>query len=271
LAVDASKGTYLYCFARAGAVHDIVSDGVDGRPGVAALEVGDVAAVCSPVCLAEFRHDAAGDHPPPDWIIPRACRHEQVIEEVMRCSPVLPVRFGAVFASRQGLERLVTARCQQIAGFLTDIADKEEWAVKGFMDLDRAETWLLESDPLLADRFRALPEAPGARYFQEKQLRGLARKQAKVGARTLVEQVGERLQELAVEARALRLQPPNLAAAAGEMVLNFACLLHQDRLAEFHACLGMLRSQHAGQGLMLECSGPWPPFNFCPNLEGEVP
>ncbi len=227
-----------------------------------------MAAVFSEVSLSEFRGDTAKDErPDPDWIIPRACRHERVIEEIMSRSPVLPVRFGTVFSSRQALEKLLTDRCHKIAGFLEAIAGKEEWAVKGFVDIDKAEAGLLASDPDLLAQRQHLSTSPGARYFQEKQLRTSVQKQVKLWGRTVAEQVQEDLKDVAVEARPLRLQPPNVSGRTAEMVLHCALLLPHSRVADFRARVEALAAQHAEQGLGLECSGPWPPFHFCPSLE----
>jgi hypothetical protein len=185
----------------------------------------------------------------------------------MSRSPVLPVRFGAVFSSRQALEKLLTDQCHKIAGFLEHIAGKEEWAVKGFVDIAKAEAWLLASDSGLLAQRQHLSASPGTRYFQEKQLRAGVQKQVKLWGRTVAEQVREDLKDVAVEARPLRLQSPNVSGRTAEMVLHCALLLPRSRVADFRARVEALAAQHAEQGLALECSGPWPPFHFCPSLE----
>lgn len=273
--MDQSTGIYLYCFARPGAVCGLEAASVDGQPGVFALEVREVAAVFSEVSLSEFRGDNAvtgsasdrTEQQDPDWIIPRACRHERVIEEIMSRSPVLPVRFGAVFSSRQALEKLLTNQYCGIAGFLEDIAGKEEWAVKGFVDIDKAEAWLLASDSGLLAQRQHLSASPGTRYFQEKQLRAGMQKQVKLWARTVAEQVQEDLKDVAVEARPLRLQPANVSGRTAEMVFHCALLLPRCRVADFRARVEALAAQYAEQGLALEYTGPWPPSHFCPSLE----
>jgi hypothetical protein len=266
--VEQSPGIYLYCFARPGAVHGLEAAGVDDRLAISTLEVGGVAAVFSEVSLTEFCDDNPADaRPDPNWIISRAYRHERLIEEVMSRSPVLPVRFGAVFSSRETLEKLLTDRCREIEGFLGDIAGKEEWAVKGFVDNGKAEEWLLESDSDLLAQRRSLSTSPGTRYFQEKQFRAGLQKQVTLWGRTVAEQVRQHLKNLAVEMRSLRLQPPRLSGRTGEMVLNYALLLPRSRVADFRARVEALATRYAEQGLSLEYSGPWPSFNFCPSLE----
>lgn len=266
--MNANEGTYLYCFARSDAVSGLEAIGVDGRPGVEAIEVGGTAAVCSQVSLDEFRADPDLDQGlNPDWLIPRACRHEKVIEEVMTRSPVLPVRFGALFSSGFSVKATLARQLPQINRFLEYIADKQEWAVKGFVDSKTAEAWLLESDPALVARRQSLPESPGKRYFQEKQLGAAAQRQVKQWKRTVAVQVGDALKDVATESRVLKRQPSQLTGKTEEMVLNLAFLLPRNRIEEFRDQVDSVGASYGAQGLTLECTGPWPPFSFCPTLE----
>jgi len=265
------KAIYLYCFARAGVARQITVAGVDGNSPVTALELKGVAAVVSRVSVAEFAGGSAESNlTDPAWVVPRACQHERVIEEVMRYSPVLPVRFGTVFSSRRALETLLADRCDEIAEFLDSVADKEEWAVKGFVDLGRAEALLLTTDPILRERCRRLPESPGARYLQEKQLRAEAERQAERWSRTLAEQVKVELASHSLDMCPMRLQSRSVSGRDAEMVLNCAFLLVRSGVAHFRVCVERMGSVYAEQGLTLELSGPWPPHNFSPPI-GDLP
>jgi hypothetical protein len=171
------RGLYLYGFTRAPVVEAGVVAGLDGRTEVAVRPIGGLAAVVSPVDLVDFQGEAAEQNlQDPEWIIPRACRHERVVEEVMAAAPVLPVRFGAVFSSAETLAAFVAEHGAAISSFLDAISGKEEWAVKGLLEVERAQAAAIEADPELAEQRRRLPASPGARYFREKQLRAEARK-----------------------------------------------------------------------------------------------
>jgi len=264
-------GVYLYGFTRRGAVREIKAAGVGEHGAVTTLETGAVAAVFSTVSLCEFAGDAtqAGAQDP-QWLIPRACRHEQVIEEVMRAGPVLPVRFGTVFSSTAVLEKFVAEKSTEVARILDWLSDKEEWAVKGFVDLSRAKPWLMASNPVLAEHRRLLPEAPGARYFQQKRLEAKAEETLRLWRRGVVSQVRALLAPHAVDACPLRPQPRNLTGRDAEMILNAAYLLLRSHIDTFRERVAEAGAAYAEQGLTLEVSGPWPPYNFCPPLrEGQ--
>jgi hypothetical protein len=51
------------------------------------------------------------------------------------------------------------------------------------------------------------------------------------------------------------------------MVWNAAFLLSRSARDAFQAACGRLRSEWAPQGVILESSGPWPPYHFCPPLD----
>ena len=42
------------------------------------------------------------------WVAPRVCRHEAVIEEAMRQSPVLPARFATLFQTIASLAQFLS-------------------------------------------------------------------------------------------------------------------------------------------------------------------
>ena len=264
-------GIYLYCFTRRGAVREIKAAGVDERGTVTTLETGTAAAVFSTVSLCEF----GGDDTPPkardlQWIIPRACQHERVIEEVMRTAPVLPVRFGIVFSSDRVLKKFLAKKSAEVARILDWLSDKHEWAVKGFVDLGRAKEWLMASDPVLAEHRRRLPETPGARYFQQKRLEAKTEEAMRLWRRGVVDHVRALLAPHAVDARPLRPQPKNLSECDAEMVFNVAYLLPRSDIELFRERVAGASATYAEQGLSLKLTGPWPPYNFCPPLrEGQ--
>lgn len=254
------REVYLYCFARPGVLVDGVTSSGDV---IETLAVQDVAAVFRSVSAAAFTAGSA-ESQDPAWIVEHACGHEKVVECVMRQSPVLPVRFGAVFSSPQALEELLSRHLSEIALFLDDVADKEEWGTKVYVDVERACTVLLASDPNLAERQRCLPASPGTRYFQEKKLRADAEKQLKSWSRTCAGRVLAELSELAVDARTLRL--PSCPNRRQEPVLNGAFLLRRGTVSDFRDRFDRITALHAESGIALEISGPWPPYNFCPAL-----
>lgn len=259
---------WLCCFARPSALHAGDGSDEDGAPLV--LEVQDVAAFFRSLGSAELTAETLDRNlQDPAWIIPQVLLHEQIIKQVMLHSPVLPVRFGAFFSSLESLEKLLVRRRSMISRFLDDIAGKEEWGVKGFVNVGSACDWLLASEPRFAERHRQLPLPPGARYFQEKKLRAEIEKEAKTWGRALADQIHTELASGAMELRRLRTQ--GRREPGRELAFHYAVLLPRDSAAGLQDLVSRIGAREARRGLAMEISGPWPPYNFCPAIEEATP
>ncbi len=254
---SASRGVYLYCFGRPDAV---TTDGALDQ-----LTLGDVAVVFSRVDLDEWQGAAIqAKFEDTQWLIPRVLAHEEVIESQLAAGPVLPVRFGAVFSSSAVLADFVAARQTEISDFLDRMVGREEWAVKGFLAVKVAAEWLKANDRELAAQWDQLPAQQGARYFREKRLQADLERRAQQWGTRLAAALSDEFAPRAVETRTLRPQ-----AAEGnkqKMVFHAAFLLDQPTVAGFRLGVEKFQNRYVDQGLRLEITGPWPPYNFCPPL-----
>ena len=203
---------------------NLAIEGLDGGGPVAGLEVGDVAALISKVPLREFDHAAAAGASARRCL---GCSAPAVMSKsstaAMKWSPVLPVRFGAVFSSCDALEDFVSDHYDRIAGFLDWVADKEEWSVKAFVNLEASSEWAISSDLTLTDEWRRLPESPGTRYFLEKRLKAAARRRAILSSREAAGEICEALLACAIEV--VRLPLRGEPGTEKEPVLNLALLV----------------------------------------------
>lgn len=256
---------YLFGFSRPG-IDGQAIPGIDGRRGVKALPVGDVAALVTELPAEELAPLTNPDGPPAEWLIPRARGHQAALDAAQRQAPVLPVRFGAVFGNAEAVRRHLTERYEAIDRFLGDIADKEEWSVKARLDTARAESHLATADADLAAQFARLPASPGARYFAEKKLRAALAARAKTWAGEAALRARRELVDLATDFSPLRLGADDHPAQP--VLWSGAFLVRRDGVTPFLARADALAAELAEAGLALEAHGPWPPFNFCPHLSG---
>ena len=149
-----TSALYLFCLARGGLVPLLDGTGINGTEILQTKDFSNVTAVVCEVPEDEFA-GSSGETRLQDlgWVGPRAVRHERVIEDVMQHSPVLPARFGSLFSSVDTLARLVDSNLATISQFLDDVANKEEWAVKGSLSKTKA----LEA--IVSDKVNALSES----------------------------------------------------------------------------------------------------------------
>jgi hypothetical protein len=267
---------YLFCFARSNLLGELAGAGVDGqhplfvfRPNVGAVReppLHGVCAVLSEVHLEDFCGEAAEVRLRDlAWVGPRALQHEAVVEEVMRHSPVLPVRFGTLFSSRERLGEFLDKHRAVISEFLERVADQEEWSVRGLLDRRQAGHALTAASLAAREaQLAALP--PGRRYFTEQRIRAGAEKELSLWLAETRRQLVSHLREQAsdfCECPEVPREPPESGI---EVVLNWAFLLPKSATPAFRARVDQINEKQATGGLVLELSGPWPPYRFVPPL-----
>jgi len=261
---EAGEGFYLFCFARADLLPPIEGRGVDGRSPLLLWRYLDIASVLSRVVVGEFCGvTAEADMQELSWLGPRACRHEEVVEQVMHHSPVLPARFGTIFSSLRVLERLLRKHHGAISAFLDSVVDKEEWAVKGFLHRSKAQEYLFAR--ALASQEGSLHPSPGRRYFQERRLQARAEEELHCWLRGSCSEFAGQLSRYASDFRERRVL--SSGSAGRTVVLNWAFLVPRGALADFRGQIDRANAEYAERGLAFECSGPWPPYSFSPPLQ----
>ncbi len=267
-----SQGLYLYCLARLNRLPPLPLEGkgVDGQSPLEVAIFQDLAAVWSPVPVEDFSGPEAEERMRDlTWIGPRVIRHQEVVAGVMRHSPVLPVRFGTIFSSPANLEKVLQRHSDTITGFLERLTDQEEWAVKGMLDRPGAKDKLFSLKLAReAESLEAL--SPGKRYFEEQRLRAACDQELHRWLQKVCREVLTDLRNYAAEVRERRLLSREATGSDKDMVWNWALLMPRQVVGGFQVLIQDVNAQYADRGLRLECTGPWPPYSFCPALDMEL-
>jgi len=199
------------------------------------------------------------------WVGPRALQHEAVVEKVMRHSPVLPARFGTLFSSQERLAEFVDRHGAAISQFLERVAEQEEWSVRGLLDRRQAGRALMSAS-LAAQEAQLAALLPGRRYFEEQRIRAGAEKELSLWLKEARRQTASHLMKQAsdfCDCASVPLEPPESGI---EVVVNWAFLLPKGATPAFQVRIDQMNEKHAMRGLVLELSGPWPPYHFVPPL-----
>jgi hypothetical protein len=263
---------YVFCFARSDAVREVQGPAADGPSSLAILrhfpDLGSVD-LCSVICEVrreEFCGPEAELHMQQlSWVAPRAMRHEAVIEEVMAHSPVLPARFGTLFSSAKALTEFVDRHRETITLFLQQVADHGEWSVKGWFDRKQAQPALISASlTAQQDQLSTLP--PGTRHFAEQRLRRDIERELSAWLDQTCRTIATDLTSYAADFRECAAAPAAHSESGTAEVLNWAFLLPNSAIVSFREYVERTNLNHQSQGLLLELSGPWPPFRFVPVL-----
>lgn len=243
--------------------------GISGDEILVRKDFSDIAAVVCEVPEEEFSGSFAEARLQDlEWVGPRAVRHEQVIEEVMRHSPVFPAPFGSLFSSVERLGSLVQSNIATINSFLDHVESKQEWSVKGLVSKAKG------LDAIFYEKLEAVSESlsalsPGIRYVKERQIRSEAEKELAVWVKNACNGLANELMGLSASSKQRKIINLSREESDKQTVVNWAFLVGRSLVTDFLDQIERANARLNAKGLFFECSGPWPPYSFCPPLQAE--
>ncbi len=254
----ADAAVYVYAIAPSTATLDV--DGIEDRP-VHWLEHDAFGVAVSAVDPTDWTGEAGAEHMKDlAWVGPRAYRHEQVVEAVTAASPaVFPARFGTLFSSPERVREALTAQADTLRAFLDAVHGKEEWAVKGLLDREQAADRRVDAGDDDAES--------GTAYLQRQKERQEASRELDDWLDAVADTLFDPLEGQADDARVLSV--PADAGRDREVAFNWAFLVPEADRAAFRTAVETQSAQYADHGVTLDLTGPWPPYNFRPSLDGE--
>ena len=263
-------GWYLYGVVAAGAALDELAavPAVDREYPVELVVEGSLSGVTSRVSTAEFDEAALpGRLGDAAWLEQKIRAHEQVLENVLSSATVLPCRFCTVYHDQADLRRFL-AECESaLVAALDRISDRVELGVKAFVDSERFASSAGTRSEKIRELSERVSQAEGGRaYLETRQIERLVADELERFRQEAAPQLHERLLNAADEGVLLAPQRPEVSGREEEMLLNGAYLV-PDRTRFEHALADLARERR-GEGIELELTGPWPPYNFVPEELG---
>jgi len=127
---------YQYAFAWPNCSVQEIGPGVDPRFEVEVVCDGPIAAVASRVGMDRFDVKKLQGETVEDigWLNQVAIRHHEIVRQAPKSSPVLPLRLGTIFRSQASLVAAAARAQETVARFLRTFGDRQEWAVKLYLE-----------------------------------------------------------------------------------------------------------------------------------------
>jgi hypothetical protein len=217
---------------------------------VAPVAAEGLTALTTAVPRADFDVEPLRDHLNDlPWLERIAREHEAVLEEVLGATTVVPLRLCTIFEDAAGVQRMLEREHDAFLDALGRLEGRQEWGVKVLLDRDRS-----------APASDEATQEDGLAYLARRRQQLAAREEARGVTAQLVDQVDGALRVVAVDAVRLPAQNRELSGHSGDMVLNAAYLVCDP--AELRACAELLQQRYEAQGVRIELTGPWPPYNF---------
>jgi gas vesicle protein GvpL/GvpF len=243
----------VWAYAVAESMPGGVLDGVTGMAGqpVHTVSAAGLTAAVSTVSLAGFSEQALRRNLEDlAWLEAAAWTHHRVIEAVARQVPVVPMRLATVYRGGESVAAMLTGRRYDFEAALTLVRARTEWGMKAYATQPRTAA------AVTADG----ATSPGAAYLRRRKAELSASEKARQEAAASAQEIHAALRGLAVAALVRPPQGPQLSRQAGQLVLNSAYLVDNDRAEGWPAAVSEVASGHSA--VRAELTGPWPPYSF---------
>jgi len=251
---------YIYGVVAAGVQLPADLVGVDPQHAAFLLEDKDLAAIVSPVSLDEFGeerlHDNLNDV---HWLEDKARAHESTLDAALQRTTVVPMRLCTIYSSQEQVRSMLADERAVFADALKRLAGKAEWGAKVIAMPRVLERAAAQRAGTGADQGDA---SSGAAYMARKKQEAMARDREDQIAEEWALAIHERLAGVASEALLNPIQRPEVSGHDGEMILNGVYLVDDAEAQDFRAQVEVLQSEYEAPGVLVELTGPWPPYNF---------
>jgi Gas vesicle synthesis protein GvpL/GvpF len=242
------QARYLYCIA---GTPDAVQLGKVGVLGgeVSTLPFKDIAGVVSPVAYKELESNLAN-----------IMVHQKVVELTRSKSTVLPVRFGVIFRSADGVRQLLSKSYATYREKLDKLGGKDEYGVKMIMNSDGTRLLakaVTKGSPQLAKLAKASAKASkGTAYLLKLKAEEALKAESLRALEDVCRTVDGKLSKEAVDMK-------RLPSDHELIVLNAAYLVEAGSADLFRKAVEQATKDVQPMGLELHMSGPWAPYSFC--------
>jgi len=198
------------------------------------------------------------------WLEEKALLHEKVIEELMKDTTTIPFKFPTIFQSEENVEKLLKEHNAEFKNIMAELEGKEEWGLKIYCDPEKFKRLIAEQDESIKKIDEEIASSgKGKAYLLNKKREDLINDVINKKISEDTKDNFDRLSKASVKTKINKLLPREVTQKKEDMVFNSAFLINKKRLGEFNNILDYLKTKYSDKGLIFDCTGPWPPYNFC--------
>jgi len=255
---------YLYCVTNL-PPHQCINEGKDFGVGVDFVYHQGIYAVVSKVKESEFSEENLKKNLANfEWIKEKAGIHEKVIEGVMEGACVIPFKFGTIFNTEDNLKTMLEEHVGKFKDNLKYLEGKEEWGVKIYCDTERLRDSLFREEKEILEIDKEISSStPGKAFLLKKKKEELLSTLVNKKINEYGQDSFEKLSKQSLQTRINKLLPKEVTDRKDDMILNSAFLVDKNKVGAFISIVDILKAQYEERGFFYDCTGPWPPYNFC--------
>ncbi|HAS17311.1 MAG TPA: hypothetical protein DDX84_03735 [Nitrospiraceae bacterium] len=198
------------------------------------------------------------------WLKIKVSTHENIIEEVMKENCVIPFKFATLFRTEDNLKACLNEHAEELIENLSYIKGKKEWGVKIYFNMDRLSNFLIkENGEILALDHEIRSSSPGKAFLFRKKKEELIIKMADRMIDRYIQDCINSLNKQSLDICINKLLPKEITDREEKMILNAVFLVKENNVNTFMNTVNRIRRKYEKNGLFVDCTGPWPPYNFC--------
>lgn len=206
-----------------------------------------------------------------EWVKTKVGIHEKVIEGIMKNAGVIPFKFAVLFNTEDNLKAMLEEHIREFKDGLKYLEDKEEWGIKIYCETEKLEDFLIKNDETILRIDKEIGfSLPGKAFLLKKKKEDLSitlvnKKITEYGQTSF-----DKLREKSLKTCINKLLPKEVTDRKNDMIFNSAFLVEKDGRKTFVGTVDILKAEYEDKGLFFDCTGPWPPYNFCNFLKEEI-
>jgi hypothetical protein len=199
----------------------------------------------------------------PEPNIENIMAHEKVVHAARENGTTLPVKFGVIFRSEEGVKALLSSTYAGYRAKLDNFRDTDEFGVKVLLKSQGLqklrENVAKTSKSISRMQVQVSKAKQGKSYFLKMKLDEAIKAESFKKIDELSRQIHEDLSKAAEQNALLKVEHD-------QIILNAAYLVKKKDGEEFVSHARKLGQRYAPLGLIIHTSGPWAPYSF---VEGE--
>ena len=241
------KGRYVYCILEGEKKPDIGNIGLFDS-SVYTIGHKDLNAIVSAIPFKETQAS-----------VDNITAHQRVVEASRKIGTTLPVRFGVIIKTEDGVKNLLVKSYKDFRSKITKFKDKDEFGVKVILDknnVEKIKNSMHDSDEIKKIKKEMSSVGDGTAYFLKMKMDEAIKNETLKKMDAMIGEIHNHLASSADDSRLLKTDIP-------QVILNASYLIKKKDHDSFNLKLKKLQEKYRKNGLMFHQSGPWAPYSFC--------
>ena len=197
------------------------------------------------------------------WLESHARAHLEVIVEIMKSHTVIPFNFGTLYNSEAGVRKFFDDYSDELFSNIRVLDGKEEWALKVYCD----QNLLIQNVEFISTEISDIDSeiqrsSIGKAYLLKKRKSVMIERVMTELYNRFSEEIFNRLNFFSEKFRFNSIILSDKSGANLDMILNVSFLLKNENIVHFLEIADIISLEHEKAGIIIDLTGPWPPYSF---------